>query len=378
MADIYVLNVARDVIGLVDTCESIIWTPRYFETGDFELYVKADEEVLSLLKVDNYVMKSDSDMIGIIESVHLTSDLENGDHIIATGRCAKSILDRRIVWSKTTITGTVEDGIRKILTENFISPSLENRKIGNFVLGSSNGFTETISTQYTGDNVLDVVVNLCKQYGYGFKVILNDKKNFEFVLYQGVNRSYEQTTNDFVVFSPEFENIVSSEYQHDKSKLKNACNVAGEGEGLNRKTYGVGTVSGLNRREMYVDARDLVSEVDENTTLTTDEYNELLIQRGLENLAENPETFVFDGEVESIRQYVFGKDYFLGDIVTVKNSYGVTAHPRVIGVIQSHDDSGEKTIPTFSMMEINTDEGNYLLTENGEILMTEDGEKIEV
>lgn len=377
MADIYILNVNRDVIGLVDNCESIIWTPRYFETGDFELYVKADEKLLSLLQVDNYVTKSDSDMIGIIEGVRLSSDLENGDHIIVTGRCAKSILDRRIIWNQTTINGTVENGIRKILTENLISPSLSHRKIENFILGPQNGFSEEISTQYTWNNVLDVVVNLCKQFGYGFKVILNDEKNFEFILYRGTDRSYNQIENDFVVFSPEFENIVSSEYQRDKSKLKNACNVAGEGEGLDRKTYGVGIAEGLDRREIFVDARDLTSEVDENTILTTDEYNNLLIQRGQETLAEHLETFVFDGEVESIRQYVFGKDYFLGDIVTVKNSYGITAHPRVIGVIQSHDDSGEKTIPTFSLMEIN-DGGDYLLTENGETLTTEDGEKIVV
>ena len=212
MADIYILNVDRDVIGIVDNCESIIWTPRYFETGDFELYVRADGNLLSLLQVDNYVMKSDSDMIGIIERVQLQSDIEKGDYIIASGRCAKSILDRRIIWDQTYITGTVENGIRKILNENFISPSLSQRKIENFVLGSSKGFTEKIYTQYTGDNVLDVVVNLCQQCGYGFKVILNDEKNFEFILYRGTDRSYNQTENDFVVFSPEYENIVSSEY----------------------------------------------------------------------------------------------------------------------------------------------------------------------
>lgn len=353
MGDIYILNSSdRDVIDTVDKCESVIWTPRYFEPGDFELYVKADEKLLSLLQVDNYVTKSDSDMVGIIERIELRSDPETGDHIIASGRCAKSLLDRRIVWSQTTITGTAENGIRKILSENLISPSLSYRKMENFVLGASRGYTEKISTQYTGENVLDVVVNVCKQHGYGFKVVLNDEKNFEFVLYRGIDRSYNQTSNPFVVFSPEFENIVSSTYVHDKSKLKNACNVAGEGEGSSRKTCGVGSTSGLNRREMFVDARDLTSEVDD-TTLTTDDYNNLLIQRGVENLAENPETFESDGEVESILQYVFGKDYFLGDLVTVKNSYGVTTHPRVVGVIQSYDESGQKTIPTFSLVEVN-------------------------
>ena len=352
MADVYILNTDRNAIGLIDDYESLIWTPRYFEPGDFEIYTKAGEKTLSLLQLDNYVTRPDSDKVGIIEKVRIESDPDAGDHIIATGRFAESILDRRIVWTMTNLTGTAENGIRKILTDNLVSPTLTYRKIPNFVLGAVQGFTETIDAQFTGDNVLDVVVNLCKQNNYGFRVVLNSDKNFEFQLYQGTDRSYNQTSNPFVVFGPEFENIVSSDYEHDKSTLKNACNVAGEGEGTARRMYGVGSTSGLSRREMFVDARDISSETEDGVTLTTDQYNNLLIQRGRENLAENPETVTFEGEVESVRQFVFGRDYFLGDIVTVKNSYGVVTHPRVIEVIQSHDQNGIMTIPEFSLMEV--------------------------
>ena len=377
MADIYVLNQSLTPVDIIDDYESLIWTPRYFEPGDFEIYTKASEKTLSLLRLDNYVARPDSDMVGIIETVRIESNPDTGDHIIAKGRDLSSLLDRRIVWTQTNIDDTVENGVRRLLTENFISPTLSDRKMENFVLGASQGFTETMSAQYTGDNVLEVVSNLCKQNGYGFKVILNDEKNFEFHMYRGTNRSYNQRINPFIVFSPEFENIVSSDYVHDRSTLKNACNVAGEGEGIFRKTYGVGSVSGLNRREMFVDANDISSELEGGSTLSAEQYDNLLIQRGMENLAENVETVSFEGEVESVRQDVFGRDYFLGDIVTVKNSYGVTEHPRVIEVIQSHDQNGLLTIPAFSYMEINTGE-NYLLTENGEILTTEDGEKIVV
>lgn len=352
MADVYILNRDRNAIGLIDDYESLIWVPRYFEPGDFEIYITATEKTLALLQLDNYVTRPDSDVVMIIETVQIESNPESGDHIIAKGRCLKSLLDRRIVWSQTNIDDTVENGVRRLLTENFISPTLESRKVENFVLGDSQGFTETMSAQYTGDNILEVVVNLCKQNGYGFKVILNNEKNFEFQMYRGVDRSYNQTSNPFIVFSPEFENIVSSDYNHDKSTLKNACNVAGEGEGVSRKTYGIGSTSGLDRREMFVDARDISSELEDGSTLGTAEYNNLLIQRGKENLAENPETVSFEGEVESVRQFVFGRDYFLGDIVTVKNSYGVIEHPRVIEVIQSHDQNGLLTIPAFSFMEV--------------------------
>ena len=352
MADVYVLNRDLTAVGLIDDYESLIWTPRYFEPGDFEIYTKASEKNLSLLQLDRYVTRPDSDMIGIIETVRIESNPETGDHIIATGRDLASILDRRIVWSLTNIEDTVEKGVRRLLTENFISPTLSDRKMENFVLGASQGFTETMSAQYGGDNILEVVVTLCKQNGYGFRVVLNDEKNFEFQMYRGTDRSYNQNVNPYIVFAPEFENIVSSNYNHDKSTLKNACNVWGEGEEFSLKTMGVGSVSGLDRREMFVEAMDITSELDDGSTLSTSQYNSLLIERGRESLAENPATITFEGEVESVRQYVFGRDYFLGDIVTVKNSYGVTEHPRVIEVIQSHDENGLLTIPAFSFVEV--------------------------
>ena len=352
MADVYILNRDLIAVGLIDDYESLIWTPRYFEPGDFEIYTKACEKTLSLLQTDFYVMRPDSDMIGIIETIRIESNPELGDHIIVTGRDLKSILDRRIVWSLTNIDDTVENGVRRLLRENFISPTLASRKVENFVLGDAQGFTERMSGQYGGDNILEVVVTLCKQNGYGFRIILNDEKNFEFQMYRGIDRSYNQNINPYIVFAPEFENIVSSNYNHDKSTLKNACNVWGEGEEFSLKTMGVGSVSGLDRREMFVEAMDITSELEDGSILSTSRYNELLMERGREKLAENPATITFEGEVESVRQYVFGRDYFLGDIVTVKNSYGVTEHPRVIEVIQSHDENGLLTIPAFSFVEV--------------------------
>ena len=347
--EIYIRNRNRDVIGMIDNYESLIWTPRYYEPGDFEVYTRATEESVSLLKLDNYVMKPDSDMVGIIESVQITTHPEEGDYIIAKGRCAKSILERRILWGLSGADNiTVELAIRKFVSENIVSPAMSARKIDHFVLGELRGFTEKITAQYTGDNLLEVVVNLCKQYGIGFKVVLNDDGDFELQLYKGEDRSYNQTVNSWVVFSPEFENIMSSDYSHDKSTLKNACLIAGEGEALSRDYTFIGLTRGLDRRELFVDARDVTSETEGGEKLSTSDYYNLLEERGCEELAENLQTITFEGEVESSRQFVFGRDYNLGDIVTVKNQYGITVHPRVIEVIQSHDENGLTVIPTFS------------------------------
>ena len=53
--EIYVLNRNREIVGVVDHYESLIWTSRYYEAGDFEIYIQASPETIELFSLDNYV-----------------------------------------------------------------------------------------------------------------------------------------------------------------------------------------------------------------------------------------------------------------------------------------------------------------------------------
>lgn len=56
----------------------------------------------------------------------------------------------------------------------------------------------------------------------------------------------------------------------------------------------------------------------EQDTLTEEELLELMEQRGLEKLEEHQQFETFDGSiVVGDTKYVYGKDFFLGDYVTV-------------------------------------------------------------
>ncbi len=105
----------------------------------------------------------------------------------------------------------------------------------------------------------------------GFKIVLTDENKFAFSLYAGVDRSYEQTENPYVVFSPNFENIINSNYYSSRASFRNVTLVAGEGEGAARRTAIVGSASGLGRRELFTDARDISSDT-EDGTLSDAEY----------------------------------------------------------------------------------------------------------
>ena len=92
-------------------------------------------------------------------------------------------------------------------------------------------------------------------------MVLNSSNVFEFSLYAGLDHSYQQTTNPYVIFSPEFNNIITSTYTEDDIPFKNVALVAGVGEGDERVTISVGSASGLDRRELYVDARDISDRI---------------------------------------------------------------------------------------------------------------------
>lgn len=345
----YVLNTDFSLLGVVDVFSSFIWTRRYNSPGDFEIYVSASPEMVEVLQEKRYIVRDDDDMVGIIERIALTTDTENGDYLTVSGQSLEGILARRIVWEQTNFNGTAEDFIRELITNNAISPKITARKIPGLVLGTRKGYPETIQMQVTGDNLLDTITAVCERFGYGFKITLNSSNQMVFDVYKGVDRSTAQDAVPFVMFSPEYDNLISTEYLYDESNYKNTALVAGEGEGVSRKTETVGTASGIERYEIYVDSRDVSSNEGE---ISPDEYAEMLKAKGRESLSETPLTTAFSGEVETTLTYKYREHYKLGDIVEVKNEYEISATPRIIEVVECQDENGYTCIPTFSAWEV--------------------------
>lgn len=76
-------------------------------------------------------------------------------------------------------------------------------------------------------------------------------------------------------------------------------------------------------------------------------YDVYLINRAYQKLAEFSNKTRFDGTVEPNTTFIYNKDYFLGDIVTVKNGYGVSAAARIVEVIEVDDENGSTVEPRF-------------------------------
>lgn len=349
--DIYILNPDFNIVDVCDDYESVIWTTRYFTYGDFELYLPATEKNLALFKEDYYVVR-DKDITGneyrnvmIIEKINVQTHVENGNHIIVTGRCLKSLFTRRIVWNQTTIKGNMEIGVRSVVNENAINTENADRVIPSLTFAPLRNFTDTINKQVTGKPLDEFLTSVCRSYGIGWDIYVKNGMLY-FDLFKGIDRSYSQNVNAQVIFSPEYDNLISSDYSRDKTNYKNVALVAGEGEGSARKRVSVGAASGLSRREIYVDSRNSSSNEGE---ITEDEYNRILSEEGIETLNDENNSIKedIDGEVEPVGNFTINVDYFLGDIVEVVNEYGIERTPRIVEIIESKDANGSYTIPTF-------------------------------
>lgn len=357
--NIHVLDQSFNLIGIIDDYVSSIWRPAYYDVGDFELYLNASAEAVKLLKKNRYLVRErdiDVDTQGnvsyskvmIIKDFTLTTDAEGGDYLTVIGKELKFLLHQRIVWKQTTLTGTAENAIRRLVTENAISPTDSKRVIPTLTLGASAGLRDTIDKQVTGDYLDQTIVDICTAYNYGWEIFIYNAA-LVLIVYQGVDRSFNQSERPYVVFSEDFDNILNSSYELNSSSYANTTLIGGEGEGLERIYTTVGDdKSGLDRFETFTDARDLSRNKGSEDEIPLNTYLALLQERGREDIAGLGITEGFSGEVLDIN-FKYGEDYYMGDVVTMINKYGITKDVRVLSAIESRDDTGEKVIPQFNI-----------------------------
>jgi hypothetical protein len=134
------------------------------------------------------------------------------------------------------------------------------------------------------------------------------------------------------------------------SLLKNTVYIVGEGEGTDRKWYNIdvnsdvtfGERKGWNRKELWVDARDIQSEQD-NKKLTDAEYEELMKQRADEKAKDNDLSEEYTATVTDItKQYTYKKDYNIGDFVTIADEeLGMEFDAQITNVIVTRQDDRE-------------------------------------
>lgn len=386
--DVLILNRQFQTEAVIDAFESFIWTDRYRTPGDTELYMPVEKAPLESIREQHYLWRRGTDRLMIIEDILIETDAESGPHLTVTGRSLESILERRIVSKRTIINGNLQNGIRKLLNENAISPRDTARRIPGlrFIINNDPKIKAlTCELNLLGEDLLSVVEDLCEVNDLGFKISYNESLGtFDFMLYYGEDRSYNQDKNPWIVFSSNYDNLLKTSYYESSKNLRTAAVIAGsESDSHGQEIVDVNgkpNLKGLDRREMFVEASGIQrpeTEVNEDSIRARMEedgeeetaiqeaiadawleanaqdretYRRQLKQAGKEELAKTYITQSFEGEIEAVRQYIYDRDFFLGDVVQVQNEYGKEGSSRITEVIMSHDVDGETLTPTFTSL----------------------------
>lgn len=164
--------------------------------------------------------------------------MQDGFMIVASGRFAKSILDRRQIYqlsgtsnTATILRGNVETNIRSLVSNNAINcPFDARRNISILRLGALANIPAIIvdengnpaQKQVSYQNLLEYSDEVLEEYGMAARVGLNDDtKNLEYIVYTGSDRSASnESGNEPVIFSAEFDNLTASEYMFDITPKK--------------------------------------------------------------------------------------------------------------------------------------------------------------
>lgn len=376
--DVLILDEQFNTVAVIDDYLSMIWTDRFDKAGDFELYMTMRDGLLDEIQNGFYVSIEYSDRLMIVDKTVVKTDAEDGNTVTFTGHSLEFLLDRRVIWGSKTYKGKLEDCIETILNQCLIDPEIPERKVDNFVFDRSGeekieAMTmannakdepdEKAEEQYNGESLYSLMCTKCDDKKIGFKVLKDASGVFHFQLYSGVDRSYEQNERPYIVISPEFDNLINSNYAYSTENYRTIALVGGTNNKDEERVFvaaGAEGFTGFDRREVFFSNFDIARTtemVDDGTgytyikKLTEEEYRTQLDIKGKEALDKLKQETAFEGSIDATNMYQYGVDYNLGDIVQIENEYGQGCPVRVYEMVFSMDENGLEIYPTFTKID---------------------------
>lgn len=393
MAIVYVKDSTTfDIVRIEEQFFSLVWTERYQEAGDFVLEIPLNVSNFDVYKYGNYIEFDDSKEVMIIEGIEIDDGVEK-PLLKITGRSLSCILDRRVNASKVmNISGGTIDYngylgplVDQIVKDDITEPYMEyynegmsiskipapERVIPNFIYKNNLKEQKLIDKKYNKIMTLyDILVSFAKKTITGFRIYLDESNRFVLELYEGTNRSGNQVKNSFVMFGSVMENVsyVNFYEEHENEKTIALSYREKDEEEFEQKMPSTNYIwvgnpdvenlpSGLERKELAVDSRSSASYNGNSSGSSGTGEPEMSLEEKMAASAtdefENGDYTVIrtsEGAVDPLTQYVFDKDYFLGDIVDINSSYGLRAIAIIDEVVRSYDESGYVVTPNFKSM----------------------------
>ena len=335
MKPIRIFDSELNFVAEIKNYQYCLFNRNWYKVGEFELRVSDEVTGVEYLKRNNIIMLgNERNKAGIINYRYITIDETDDNEIwIIKGVTLGGIMSQRVIIPPTgsshdEITDNVESVMKHYVENNVVNPVDEDRKIDNVVLEINENKGEEIEWRSRYKNLAEELESISKESGIGWDIHLGNGE-LEFKVLEGKDlRVDNKENNSPVIFSPELRTIATQGYIEDGLGMKNFAYVGGQGEGDNRIIEEVGDDTGIDRKEIFIDARDIDDEA-------------LLERRGKDRLRERELNITLEIDVLQKSQFKFEEDYNLGDLVTIKNKkWNIEEAVRVVEVREIYSENG--------------------------------------
>ena len=328
------------LLAQIDDYESLIFTRRYHKAGDFQVVINFNKNDTQHLKRDNIIYLS-ARKCGIIthKEIQIT---EQGEEVIKViGHTLSGITKDRVTVPPSgaydRVNSNAETIIKTFVDNNLITTDAD-RIYPNLELAPNQNRGDTYNVQTRLKNLEEVLEKISLLSGVGWEINFDTDK-FIFDVYEGLDRTANNGVNNPVIFSTEYDNIKEQKYIDSVKDAKTVGYVGGQGEGEDRLIVEVGTATGRDRKEVFIDARDIGGT--EDPPPTQEEIEARLIARGNQNLSELRPIQSFESQILTYSNFVYEVDYDLGDLVTVQSKkWGLTLNTRITEITEIYERDG--------------------------------------
>jgi Siphovirus ReqiPepy6 Gp37-like protein len=359
MKPIRIITSDFQLLTEIDNYSSLFLTRKWHAIGDLELRISRHlKHTEHLIKGNLIIVGSSLNKVFIIKhrEIELTQDGRASENWLVKALSLKSIVVQRTTIPPSTTAydnkqGNAETVMKHYIDRNIVSPADPDRVINQLTIAANLNRGPTVSWQSRYKNLAEEITNISSLSEIGWDVFLDVQQNkWIFDVAEGRDLTVNQAALPPAIFSPQFESLQTLRYTESDLNYKNTAYVAGQGEGIDRRVIQVGNSMGLNRHEIFVDARDVAEKTEDDPPVNrpdADIINDLTI-RGQQQLTEFLQEQYLDGQLLTKSRLVYEKDFDLGDIVTLQNrDWNITMDIRLTEVKEIYEQNGFRIEGTF-------------------------------
>lgn len=371
MNQVEIINTNFELLGVITNFESLICTWNFYEAGTFEMTINKNKNNTSKLVKDNMLIVNKNDhKILLIDKV-VTTNGKTSKTMKITGYCIKGLTKRRIIATNgyDRVSSTQAENIQKHYITNHMIKSYyddirtEERDISFVEVASTQNRGLTTVWQARLTNLHDELKHISEDTGLGWEGYLDrERKKIIFDSVEGVDRTIDQITDPnthkeltkythaeleaythkqlkgdiehpFIIFSEIKKNLLEGKVTDDNTNYKNVGYACGKGENEDRLITVIGTATGFDRREVYID----LSNIEDADELITEGQKKLDTYKIVQSI---------EGKIYQMPNMEYETDWNLGDLVTIEAD-GIYEDKRIIQIKETFERNNKQLTVGF-------------------------------